>query len=130
MRRNEFAIGDYITAQNSVEADMINDATRMHMITLLETLNNYKCYKEETLYLAVSLCDRYLSSLSKKNNSPTCFILLAITATVVAAKLEQPRRPRFSNMVNLVKSHWEYEVQTSDISAMELTLITELDFNL
>lgn len=89
MRRTEFAIGDYISTQNSeYEANLMTDATRAHMITLLETLNNYKCYKEETLYLAVSLCDRYLSSLSKKNFQPTCFILLAITATVLAAKLE------------------------------------------
>ena len=34
------------------------------MVTLLEALIAEKSYKEETLYLAVSLCDRYLVNLS------------------------------------------------------------------
>ena len=34
------------------------------MVTLIEALITEKSYKEETLYLAVSLCDRYLVNLS------------------------------------------------------------------
>jgi len=58
------------------------------MITLLEDLNNQKSYKEETLYLAASLCDRYLVNLAVKNMPSPCLIKLAITCTLIAAKLE------------------------------------------
>ena len=40
---------------------------RESMITLLEALNTQKKYKLETLYLAMSLCDRYLVNLAIKN---------------------------------------------------------------
>lgn len=58
------------------------------MVTLLEALIAEKEYKEETLYLAVSLCDRYLVNLSISKQSPPCLIMLAITGTLMAAKLE------------------------------------------
>jgi hypothetical protein len=57
---------------------------------LLESLHKEKEYKEETFYLAASLCDRYLATLSKMNCAAPCLIKLSIVATLLAAKLEQP----------------------------------------
>lgn len=60
------------------------------MVTLLESLHQEKQYKEETLYLACSLCDRYLVALARRGAKPPCLIRLAIAATLLSAKLEQP----------------------------------------
>lgn len=86
MLSNEFAIGDYIGfAKNKLE---IQDQARRHMITLIEDLNNQKEYKEETLFLAASLADRYLVNLAVKGEKAPCLITLAVICTLMAAKLE------------------------------------------
>jgi len=66
----------------------VSDLARRHMITLIEDLNRLKSYKEETLYLASSLADRFLVSLAVKNSKPPCLIKLSIICTLIAAKLE------------------------------------------
>ena len=73
------------------------------MVTLLEALITEKDYKEETLYLAASLCDRYLVNLAICKKTAPCLIMLAIIGTLMAAKLEQPIQPNFNRMVRLVK---------------------------
>lgn len=65
MLGSEFAIGDYIAFDNGRIG--FNNASRQHMITLLEALNVEKKYKQETLYLAASLCDRYLVNVAISN---------------------------------------------------------------
>jgi len=86
MLMNEFAIGDYISLKDS--SVNLNDSTRRHMVTLLEALNLEKDYKEETLFLATSLADRYLVNLAIFNEKPPCLIQLAIVCTLMSAKLE------------------------------------------
>jgi len=86
MLSTEFAIGDYITLKQGKM--QVSDQARRHMITLIEDLNRAKSYKEETLYLAASLADRYLVNLAVKNTKPPCLIKLSIVCTLMAAKLE------------------------------------------
>ena len=65
MRATEFAIGDYLDwPEGKLQ---VSPQARKHMITLIEDLNRIKEYKEETLYLAASLGDRYLVNLAVKN---------------------------------------------------------------
>ena len=88
MLSSEFAIGDYISfAEDKLQ---VKEQARRHMITLLEDLNKSKQYKEETLYLAASLADRYLVNLAVKREKAPCLITLAVISTLMAAKLEQP----------------------------------------
>ena len=87
MKEKEIVIGNYVTEPNSTLM-RVNDAQRRHLITLLESLHKEKEYKEETLFLAASLADRYLVTLSKLNIVCPCLIKLAIVATLLAAKLE------------------------------------------
>ena len=86
MLRSELAIGDYIDFYDKVMR--VSDQSRRHMVTLLEDLNRRKGYKEETLYLAASLCDRYLVNLAINNRKAPCLIKLAIICTLMAAKLD------------------------------------------
>ena len=89
MLGSEIAIGDYIDFAEGCPM-RVTDQARRYMITLIEDLNRLKGYKEETLYLAASLCDRYLVNLAVMNMEAPCLIKLAIICTLIAAKLEQP----------------------------------------
>lgn len=100
------------------------------MVTLLESLNVEKHYKEETLYVAVSLCDRYLINLSINKLTPPCLIMLAVTCTLMAAKLEEPMQPSFTRMLKLLKKIWHVEFERSKLIELEENIIRTLDFEL
>lgn len=77
--------------------------TRQHMILLIEDLCVLKDYKTETIYLAISLADRFLINLSIKNEQAPCLISLAVICSLMAAKLEQPISPCFGNIIYVLE---------------------------
>ena len=124
----EFAVGDYM--QFNGEQLGVSYEGRESMITLLEALNTQKKYKLETLYLALSLCDRYLVNLAIANETAPSLITLAVTATLMAAKLEEPLQPNYSRMVRLVKSQWDVPMTKLELVNLEERIIKSLDFEL
>ena len=74
------------------------------MVTMIENLHSRKGYQEETLFIAVSLADRYLNNLTIGNIRCPCLVDLAFTCLIVAAKLNQFLRPKFSLMNELLIS--------------------------
>ena len=106
--QNEFAVGDYMQFNDNQLG--VGYEGREIMITLLEALNTQKKYKVETLYLALSLCDRYLVNLAIENVIAPSLITLAVVATLMAAKLEEPLQPNYGRMVRLVKSQWDVQI--------------------
>ena len=128
MLRQEFAIGDYICF-NQVNKG-VSEVARKHMITLMEDLNRIKDYKEETLYLAASIADRYLVNLAVKRIAAPCLIRLAIVSILMAAKLEQPIQPSFNRMVKLVSDQWDVKLTRQDLLDLEENIIRTLDFDL
>lgn len=58
----ESAIGNYLNIPYC-SLKILND-TRQHMILLVEELVRLKDYNEETLYLAISIADRFLVNLA------------------------------------------------------------------
>ena len=103
---------------------------RESMITLLEALNTQKKYKLDTLYLALSLCDRYLVNLAIQNVSAPSLITLAVAATLMAAKLEEPVQPNYGRMVRLVMNQWDVQITKQDLIDLEERIIKSLDFDL
>ena len=73
------------------------------MILLIEQLHGIKKYRTETLYMAVSLADRYLVHLAVNTKPAPCLVTLAVTCLLMAAKLEQPMSPSFTRMINILK---------------------------
>ena len=59
MIESEFAIGDYLNV--SVNYLGIKRETRKSMVKLLEKIKDALGYKHTTLFLAVSIADRYLA---------------------------------------------------------------------
>lgn len=128
MLQNEYAIGDYVNLQTNGLG--VTKETRSHMITLLEALNAEKEYKQDTLFLAASLSDRYLVNLAVRNIKAPCMIKLAICATLMSAKLEQPMQPNFNRMVRLVETKWGVLTSRDELIEMERDVIDALDFEL
>ena len=100
MRSQEQIIGDYISLEDNCLG--FNSGTRHHLITLLEDLNIKKGYKEETLYLAANICDRFLINLLIRKEQASNLVLLVVVSTLIAAKVEEPFQPTFKMMLNLV----------------------------
>ena len=84
----ECAIGDYVNGyENSVR---VTEEVRLYMITVIIEVHRIKNYKEETLYLACNLADRYLALLALNQKPSPCLIGLAFVCILLAAKLEEP----------------------------------------
>ena len=59
------------------------------MILMIQEIHAVKKYKLSTLYLAISLLDRYLVNIVNEDQEEVpCLITLAVTSLLLAAKLE------------------------------------------
>ena len=81
----ESAIGNYVSMpDNSIK---VTEEVRLYMITVIVEVHRLKNYKEETLYLACSLADRFLTNLMIFGQPSPCLIRLAFVCMLMAAKL-------------------------------------------
>ena len=97
MRYEEELLGDYTLA------DKVTNTTRASLVQLIEKLVELKEYRIETLFLAVSLMDSYLTKV-KGDKRITCLGSLAVSCLLIAAKLEEPKTPSSFNMCRLLES--------------------------
>ena len=51
-------------------------------------MHSEKQYKQETLFLAVSLADRYLATIARDSTNLPCLITLSLTSLLMSAKIE------------------------------------------
>ena len=86
MIRQEEAIGNYTSLEGCPL--QITSHARQQMVSLIEELHTIKQYKIETLYLAVSLADRYLVYIAFSDKKAPCIVTLAVTCVLIAAKIE------------------------------------------
>ena len=84
----ESAIGDYVGIPNN--SIKVTEEVRLYMITVIVEVHRLKSYKEETLYLACGIADRYLALLTILGQPSPCLIRLAFVCTLMAAKLDEP----------------------------------------
>lgn len=70
-----------------------------------------KNYKEDTLYIANSIADRYILKLAEELKQPLCLMNLAVISILMAAKLEQSVSPSFNRMIKLVKEEWGVHIE-------------------
>ena len=60
---------------------------------MIEELSIAKDYRDETLFLAVNLMDRYLSQKLRQRCQLPCLVTLAVTSLLLAVKIEEPKVP-------------------------------------
>ena len=100
------------------------------MVNLIEQIHAVKEYRTETLFLAVSLMDKYLAILAIDNKSPPCLITLSVTCLLMAAKLAQPISPSFTRMISLLKQQNIDHIEKQHMIDLEESIIRTLDYNL
>ena len=96
MRKEEFCIGNY------TKTSSITNETRASLIQLIEKLVEIKNYRMDTLFLAISLLDRFLASM-KPETKKLCLGSLSICCLLIAVKLEEPKIPSYNNMCKLLE---------------------------
>ena len=87
MLKEEQAIGDYTT--NCLGLVWVSSPEREIIVKMIEdiyVLNEYS--RQETLYLAVSLFDRYLAHETINGFEKSCIIRVGATCILIAVKLE------------------------------------------
>lgn len=72
------------------------------MTQLIEELHMAREYKEQTLYIAVGIADRYLAYLAKKGFVAPLLSHLTVITLLMAAKISEPFMPTFDKMVNMI----------------------------
>ena len=100
------------------------------MVILLGELHSKKGYRSETLFLAVSLADRFLINLAVHQVQVPCLVDLAVTCLLLAAKLNQPLRPKFELMNDLLKKHYDISIAKGNFLRLEKDLLIQLNFEL
>lgn len=117
MKRDNSAIGNYLAQKNKLGIQA-ND--RDEMIKLIQGLHRKKDgYKPETMHLAGNIADKYLSYLTRKGKRAPNLAMLATTAILMAAKLEQPISPSFNRMISLLPAEHRYLISKDDLIDLE-----------
>lgn len=98
------------------------------MILLVEEICRMKKYKDETLYLAISIADRYLVNLAVQKEKSPCLVTLSVTALLIAAKVEQPMAPSYPAMVQLVEETQKFTISREVLVALEESILKMLQF--
>ena len=122
MREEEKLIGDY-TKNTS-----ITNKTRSSMILLIERLGENKEYTIDTIFLAISLLDRYLA-ISEQGKRVSCLGTIAVSCLLIAAKVEEAIIPSYKNMCNLLTKLQLVTIKPSQICACEKQILIALDFS-
>ena len=127
-KAGECAIGDYVSLPNN--SIKVTEEVRIYMVTVIVEIHRIKNYKEETLYLACSIADRFLALLTVLGHGSPCLIRLAFVSILMAAKMEEPIQPSFNRMVRLVANEWNFTTTKEELVQLERQVITLLDFDL
>ena len=93
-------------------------------------MQNKNKYQLETLYLAVSLADRYLIHLTMLKMKAPCLVSLAATCLMIAAKLTLPHKPKFAILNNVLESHYEVSMKKSVFHELECSILVSLQFEI
>ena len=126
MITKSYAIGDFTSELSS----KVSRQDRANMVNLIEQIHAVKEYRTETLYLAVSLMDKYLANLTLEYKRPPCLITLSVTCLLMAAKLAQPISPSFTRLISLLRQQSITHIEKQHIIDLEESIIRRLDYNL
>ena len=127
MKSSNKAVGNYLTQTNKLA---IKARDRDAMIMTIQYLHKKKAgYKPETMHLAGNIADRYLEHLAQSGGRAPSLAMLATTALLMAAKIEQPISPSFNRMINLLPSAERARINKSDLIDLEEKIVFALQFD-
>lgn len=92
-------------------------------------LHQKKDYKEETLFIASSIFDRYINIIGVAQFNKHLVVHLATIAVLMSAKLEQPISPSFTRMINLLSPEEKKTVTKQSLIDLESDILIKLGFD-
>lgn len=101
----------------------LNETSRLKLVEWLIEMHAYLSLIPETLYLTISVVDRYMSVASNKDFS---IQLIGVASLFIAAKFEEIYPPELRDFVFITKGKCTKE----DILRAESDILWKLDFNI
>lgn len=131
MLRREVCLGNYFaTSTCRFEQMGSSQGGRRSMVLLMEKLHLIKGYRELTLYLAVNIADKYLSTLARKAMPAPEVVTLGAVSLLLAAKLNESMKPNMRNMAILINDTISAKIELKDLVTLEKQILNELEFDL
>jgi len=88
-----------------------------------------KEYKNETLFVATSIFDRYINSIGASNFPKSQIVCLSTISILLAAKLEQPISPSFTRMISLLTEEEKKLVTKQKLIDLETNILITFGFD-
>lgn len=129
-KKAKVSIGQKIV--NSLNKKMENGMTehaRSYGIQKIFDLHQKKDYKEETLFIAAGIFDRYINMIGYQNFSKADVVALSTISVLMSAKLEQPISPSFTRMINLLSSEEKKNLTKKSLIDLESDILIKLGFD-
>jgi hypothetical protein len=102
---------------------------RSYGIQKIFDLHMKKEYKEETLFIAAGIFDRFINMVGVNNFKRQNVVHLATISVLMSAKLEQPISPSFTRMINLLKPDEKKNVTKASLIDLEAEILMNLGFD-
>ena len=130
MLRTEKPIGNYLVSEYKRRALKIEMIDRESMVALIQELHRIKKYHIETLFLAVSIADRFLAKLARSKFCAPNLVQLATVSLLMAAKMMEHINPCFDIMISILPDSLRGMVSRAKLIRLESIIVRTLDFNL
>jgi hypothetical protein len=88
-----------------------------------------KEYKNETLFVATSIFDRYINYVGASNFPKSQIVCLSTISILLAAKLEQPISPSFTRMISLLTEEEKKLVTKQKLIDLETNILITFGFD-
>ena len=128
MLEDEYAMGDYLEHANSPL--QITSEHRQKAVLLMSHMSDGAGCRAGTLYVAVSIMDRFLINLTSAGQRAPCLVTLGLVCVLIAAKLEDSKRASLRKLAGLLSEGHGITVHKRAVHVLERKVLTVLDFAL
>lgn len=108
----------------------MNSSIRSYGIQKIYELHAEKEYRNETLFTACNIFDRYLGTVRPENFPNKHICRLSTISILLAAKMEESIQPSFDMMIDLLTEKEQQSLSQSKLKKLEKDILVRLGFNL
>ena len=102
---------------------------RGYAIQKIFSLHHAKEYKNETLFSAINIFDRYLRAVGHWKYQREKICLLATVSLLIAAKMQEKIAPNFLGMLSLLEKDEQEQVDLEMLLELEAKVLVTLGFD-
>lgn len=127
----EFAQGRRNDGKSSQSSNLFSKRDRSYGIQRIFYLAREKEYKNDTIFMAANIFDRYLMHVGHWNIPVKQVVCLFTISMLLAAKIEQPIQPSYNRMIKLLNKKEKQLVTKESLIDLEYEILFMFgcDFN-